>query len=345
MNKKLLFALALTAAMTANIAMADDAANYVEPVAKPVATDQMMPVDPYYGQSTYKFDEAATKKMLDTKSALLQLKCNPKASIAAMGLTNISDKLLSVGLSDGNFEYNFDFRNCSLWASNPNTTWDYSKSIKESDAMAKAQDFVQNGFLKGKIYDKLGAAKVLYRNSNQPMPYYDMRAGVANQSDAVDYSDITIVSDPSSNEVIEKEYYSFSIVFPYLVNGKPIYNQYGGPAGVTVEVSANGVMSANVQLLPFVAIKKDSEKLSGDEAVDYIKKGGSNPFYGAAQEVALDAPQRAFVLFNLWRNNKNEMYLSSGIRFGSSLKTDVWAQQPYEMIISDYKIGNTNYTY
>lgn len=344
MNKKVLLALALTAAMTTAGAFAADA-DYVEPVANPVATDGMY-VDPYYGgQSTYKFDEAATKTMIESKSALLQLKCNPKASIAAMGLTNISDKLLSVGLADGKFEYNFDFRNCSLWASNPEAMQDYTKSITESDALAKAREFVQNGFLKGKIYDKLGAAKVLYRNSNQPMPYYDMRSGVKNQSDDVDYSDIVIIEDSGSNENIEREYYSFSIVFPYLVNGKTIYNQYGGPAGVTVEVSANGVMSANVQLLPFVAIKKESDKMSGDEAVAYVKRGGSNPFYGAAQEVKLDAPQRAFVLFNLWRNNKSELYLSSGIRFGSSLKVDQWAQQPYEMIISDYKIGNANYTY
>lgn len=271
MNKKLLIAVGIATAMSLSTTFADEA-NYVEPVAKPVATSDQMYVDPYYGQSTYKFDEAATKKMLDGTSALLQLKCNPKAAINAMGLTNVSDKLFSVGLSDGKFEYNFDFRNCSLWASNPTSMQDYSKSIKESDAIAKAKDFMQNGFLKGKIYDKLGEAKVLYKNSNQPMPYYDMRAGVKNQADTVEYSDITIIDDSGSNENIEKEYYSFSIVFPYLVNGKPIYNQWGGPAGVTVEVSANGVMSANVQLLPFVAIKKESEKLSGDEAVAYVKK-------------------------------------------------------------------------
>lgn len=341
MNKKIVYAAVLATMCGLGSSFASDVVAVEEPK---MAADAMY-VDPYYGQSTYTFDEAATKKLVEEKWALLQLKCNPKAAISAMGLTNISDKLLSVGLSDGNFEYNFDFRNCSLWANNPNTAWDYSKSIKETDAIAKAKEFVQNGFLKGKIYDKLGEAKVLYRNSNQPMPYYDMQAGVRNESDAVDYSDIVIVDDPSSDEVIEKEYYSFSIIFPYLVNGKQIYNQWGGPAGLTVEVSANGVMSANVQLLPFVAIKKESEKLTADEAVAYVKRGGNNPFYGVAQEVKLDAPKRAFVLFNLWRNNKSELYLSSGIRFGSSIKPDMWAQQPYEMVISDYKIGNPNYTY
>ncbi|MBP7062179.1 hypothetical protein KA037_01330 [Patescibacteria group bacterium] len=341
MNKKIVYAAVVATMFGLGSSFASDVVAVEEPK---MASDAMY-VDPYYGQSTYKFDEAATKKLLESKGALLQLKCNPKASITAMGLTNVSDKLLSVGMADGSYEYNFDFRSCALWVSNPTVSWDYNKSITEKDAIAKATDFVQKGFLKGKIYDKLGEAKVLYRNSNQPMPYYDMQAGVRNESDAVDYSDIVIVDDAGSDEVIEKEYYSFSIVFPYLVNGKQIYNQWGGPAGLTVEVSANGVMSANVQLLPFVAIKKESEKFTADEAVAYVKRGGNNPFYGAAQEIKLDAPQRAFVLFSLWRNNKNEMYLSSGIRFGSSLKTDVWAQQPYEMIISDYKIGNPNYTY
>jgi hypothetical protein len=47
------------------------------------------------------------------------------------------------------------------------------------------------------------------------------------------------------------------------------------------------------------------------------------------------------VLFNLRRDNKTYLYLSSGIGLKSGIKPDQRAQQPYTMVLSDYKIGNT----
>jgi len=97
--------------------------------------------------------------------------------------------------------------------------------------------------------------------------------------------------------------------------------------------------------LPFTAARRDADKLSGDELVNFVKRGANNPFRGQAAEVQLDAPEKTLVLFNLRRNGKTELYLGSGIRFGSSVKLDQRSQQNYEMIISDYKVGNQNIGY
>jgi hypothetical protein len=44
--------------------------------------------------------------------------------------------------------------------------------------------------------------------------------------------------DPTDKGDLEQEYTSFSIMFPYLSNGKAIYNAYGNRAGITVEVTS-----------------------------------------------------------------------------------------------------------
>jgi hypothetical protein len=95
-------------------------------------------------------------------------------------------------------------------------------------------------------------------------------------------------------------------------------------------------------LLPFKAAKRTSEKLSGDDAVRILHNGWNSPLYSPANTpVQLTAPQKVLVLFNLRRDNKSYLYISSGIGLKSDVKQDQWAQQPYTMILSDYKIGNT----
>jgi hypothetical protein len=132
-------------------------------------------------------------------------------------------------------------------------------------------------------------------------------------------------------------------MFPYLSNGKAIYNAYGNRAGITVEVTSEWVTSTNAQLLPFKWAIRNAEKLSWDDLVLFVKRWGNSPFRGKDKEIKLDAPQRVLVMFNVWRNNTSEVYLSSGIRFWSKVKVDQRATQNYEMIISDYKIGNSNF--
>ena len=81
--------------------------------------------------------------------------------------------------------------------------------------------------------------------------------------------------------------------------------------------------------------------MTGDDAVRILSNGGNSPFWGQTKEVSFAAPQRVLVLFNMWKDNKNYLYLSSGIGLSSSVKTDMYTQQNYTMILSDYKIGNT----
>jgi len=85
--------------------------------------------------------------------------------------------------------------------------------------------------------------------------------------------------------------------------------------------------------------------MTEQESINYIKRGGNSPFRGQTKEVKLTAPERIFIYGNVWRNNANEVYLGGGIRFGSDIKPDMYAQQNYEMIISDYKLFNTNGVY
>lgn len=294
-------------------------------------------VPPYYnGDKTYTFDEKAVKAIDLKTSSLLKLNCDSASILKALGFAG-NTKMFSVGLEEGTFDYTFDMRNCSMRGNKRNYTWT-ATPITEKDALAKAKAFIGSSFFKDKIYSKYGDPIVMYRNTNGGvMPY---------RIDAVEEktnSDIEI--DPNDTGVLEPEFVSFSIMFPYLINGKSVYNSYGNKAGITLEVNADGVSNVNAQLLPFKWAVRTSEKLTNEDIVSYIKRGGNNPFRWNQKEIELQSPERVNVLFSVWRNNVNEMYLSSGIRLGSKVKIDQRNPQNYEMIISDYKIGNSNYGY
>lgn len=294
-------------------------------------------VPPYYnGDKKYTFDEKAVKAIDLKTSSLIKINCDTTTILKALGFAG-NTKMFSVGLEEGTFDYTFDVRNCSMRGNKRNYTWT-GNPISEKDAIEKAKEFIGSSFFKDKIYSKYGDPIVMYRNTNGGvMPY---------RIDAVQEkagSDIEI--DPTDTGVLEPEFVSFSILFPYIVNGKPVYNAYGNKAGITLEVTAEGVNNVNAQLLPFKGATRTSEKLTNEDVVSFIKRGGNNPFRGNQQEIELQAPERVNVLFSVWRNNVNEMYLSSGIRLGSKVKIDQRNPQNYEMIISDYKIGNNNYGY
>jgi len=48
------------------------------------------------------------------------------------------------------------------------------------------------------------------------------------KSDSKIMSDIEI--DPNDTGILEPEFVSFSILFPYVIDGKPVYNTYGNKA-------------------------------------------------------------------------------------------------------------------
>jgi len=120
-----------------------------------------------------------------------------------------------------------------------------------------------------------------------------------------------IVVDDSDPENVDQEYTSFSIMYPYVINGLEVWEQYGTRAGITLEVSADGVVSINARLLPFKAATKTSDKLTGDDLLRIVANGGNSPFRGTTKTVNFAKPLRVMVLFNVWKNNKNYIYLSS----------------------------------
>jgi hypothetical protein len=62
-------------------------------------------------------------------------------------------------------------------------------------------------------------------------------------------------------------------MFPFSLNGKTIYNQYGNPAGITLEINADGVNSVNAQLLPFKGALRTSDKMGSGDIISFIKRG------------------------------------------------------------------------
>lgn len=291
----------------------------------PVSTDR----------ASYKFDEIATKAMNKQESSLLKLNCDSLKVLQNMGFTDRAAKMFSVGVEEGNFDFNFDLRNCSMrW--NKRTSNTDLKSLTEQKAFEYAAVFMKNPYFKWKIFDQLDKPILLYKNSNS-WPYPFMRDGMK-ETEYFSWIDI----DPKDTWSVELEYTDFTIIYPYLINWKRVYNQYWGPAWITLNINSQWVNTINAQLLPFIGAVRKSEKLTDTQLVDLVKNWWNNPFRWSHKQITLEKPQKITVLFSLWRNNLTERYLSSGIRFWSKVKTDPYAQSSYEMILSDYKIGNNN---
>ena len=203
-------------------------------------------------------------------------------------------------------------------------------------------------YLAKKIFSQYGAPIIISKNTNIIMPMYKESAwpvAVANwaTSNAIDLSGIEI--DPTDTWDVNPQYVSFTILFPYDINGQRVYNNYGGRAGISLTVTSEWVTSINAQLLPFKWAVRTADKMSADDFSGYIAQGGNNPYRGTESTVSLGKPQQVLMLFSLRRNNTTEMYLSSGIKFTTNIKQDQRTQQNYEMTLSDYKIGNNNYGY
>ena len=296
-----------------------------------------MPPIPSNSSTIYSFNETWVKTLITQKNTLLQINCNSSAILQSLGFGVSTKKLLTIWLEEWSYEYTFDIRNCSLRGNKINTNYTYNKSLTEVEALAFADTFIKATFIKDKVFNQFGKPFVLYKNTNSG--YYPvMKEGSRYQKDDV-LTDIEI--DDTQEEDILPEYTSFSIVYPYSINGQEVWDQYGNRVGIQLEITADGVMSINARLLPFKWIKKNSEKLLGDDAIRIVKNGWNSPFYGQNGTINFKAPQKVLVLFSMRKDNKNYLYISSGIGLKSDLKQDKWAQQPYTMILSDYKIGNT----
>ena len=334
MKQLLVLSLAVLSFSFLNITLAGGTINVPVTDSKLVSSSIMPPIQ--QSTSQYSFDATAVKTMIAKNNSLLQVNCNVSAIMNALGFGSSTQKLFSVGIENNGFEYSFDMKNCALQANKTNNSSSYSKSLTEQEALDFAAAFMKDSYLKDKVYYQLGKPFILYKNSNGPIYPMMKDSSTANVQNG---SDIQIDTSDTGGEVVP-EYISFSIMYPYTINGEEVRDQYGNRIGIQLEVSADGVMSANARLLLFKWAKRTSEKVSGEDAVRILNNGGNSPAYNQSATITLAAPQKVFVLFSLWRNNMNYNYISSGIGLKSSVKIDQYAQQPYTMILSDYKIGN-----
>lgn len=270
---------------------------------------------------TYEFDESLLRSTLSgSTQSIGRIKCDASRIFSSLGLdAKLAKRLTSVGLTYGAYDYSVDVRNCSLYGSLTNIvtkrTEESQTSFPESDAK-KILDAFMKDFPLTSVMGNLGDP-ILTGQSVGDFPVNPVRSSLP-------------------------AYSGYSYTFPVVYQGKKVYSNYGSPIGLTVEVSKNGVTSFNAQLIPFTIARVNSEKATADEIVKMVKSGVNGGFYSEkniAETVKLGSPERVWVYVNTWKDNRNNLFLTTGTRLVSDRK-QTYATQNYAMIVSDYKIGN-----
>lgn len=280
-------------------------------------------VDPDYpnaGNITYNFDALKLSEYVaNSKPSIMKVKCDGKDILKALGVTNT--KIVSVGVQEGDFTYSYDFNNCSFWA-NKTKFIQATDAITDADALKMAKDFVAKNESLTFFKKFLGEPVITYRNN-------------------YDYSGI----------MREGKSYSTTIIFPIRINGKVVYQSYGEPLGLSLEVNNKGINSMNAQILPFTLLKADSSKLDATGLLSFLKRGGNNPYYSynmnddTTVQVNGLSYENIYVFtqkYPLYGGNPS-LYITSGIRIKTDKQIDNGPGQDkkdYTMIASDYQIGN-----
>lgn len=305
---------------------------------------------PYYGNGniTYKYDEKKLKEIYDKESSLIEVSCQSDDVFKNLWVNAGSIKINNIGFSKNDLDITVDAKNCSFYAGR--SVWNQpSQGTTDEKALAAAQKFVDEVFGEKGIVSvpTLGKAIITMRDNGAMYPVYDtMRSSEMKASSGI--SSIPLVTTTGKDEKINVQYNSITIVYPYVVGWTPVYNNYGwGKMGITITVDGNGISYANVPLLAFKWISKTAEKNTFEWLKKFVSQGGNNPYYGsngAEATVKLDTPERVLVYFNYYNPNGGtpRNFISDGIRLWSSLKQDMYSQQNYEMIVSDFVIGNNN---
>lgn len=300
---------------------------------------------PYYGNSSvkYSYDAEALKAIYDKKSSLIEVVCQSDEVFKNLGINAWSIKINNIGFSKNDLDITVDAKNCSFYANRTNRSQNNNGTTDEK-ALAAAQKFVDDVFGEKWIVSlpTLGKPVITWRDNGGAYPM--MKDSVMDTAESW-LSGVILMS--GSDEKIEVQYNNITIIYPYLVGATAVYSNYGGgKMGVSVTVDGNGISSVNVPLLAFKGIAKTAEEVTFDGLKNFIAQGGNNPYYGNngnATTVKLQAPEHVLVYFDYYNNNSYpRKFLSDGIRLGSKIKQDQRSQTNYEMIISDFIIGNNN---
>jgi len=116
-------------------------------------------------------------------------------------------KLTSVGIQDGDFTYNYDFNGCSFRANRLNYAQP-TDALTDTDAINFAKDFLAKSEALNYYKKMLGEPVVLYKN------YYDVQG-----------------------QLREGKSWSITVAFPIKISGKKVYQVYGDPMALTMEVN------------------------------------------------------------------------------------------------------------
>jgi hypothetical protein len=305
---------------------------------------------PYYGNSNvkYQYDVEALKSLYNKDSSLIEVSCQSEDVFKNLWVNAWSIKINNIWFSKNDLDITVDAKNCSFYAGR--SVWNQAaQGTTDTKALAVAQKFVDDVFGAQGIVSvpTLGKATITMRDNNGSMYPMPMMVKEGDMKSDSALSSVTLIKD-TKEEKIDVQYNNITIVYPYVVGGKAIYNNYGGgKMGITITVDGNGVSYANVPLLAFKGISKTAEKNTFEWLKKFLSQGGNNPYYGsngAEAIVKLDVPERVLVYFNYYVPNgaTSRNFISDGIRLGSNVRQDMYSQQNYEMIISDFVIGNNN---
>jgi len=302
------------------------------------SSTSIMPIGPIPNNTewSYQYDIEATKNLLKKPVSLLKVNCNVSAVLRSLWYGEGKSTLLSLGILEGNYEYNVDFRSCSLWINNRSANQNSQKTLSEAQAIKTAQNFVKQQ--QGKIYSNLWKP-VIINKSQRGNPVMYEKAGWAMQATPPTkplFDDVEIID--GEEEEISREYVSYTVFFGATLQGISIYNQRGQPVWVSVDVNADGVTNFNSQLLPRKWSKAKSTKMTEENMISFINKWGNNPFYGSIQQVIFSKPERVYVLFTVPKNNTFETFIGDGIKLTSDIK--LGGIQQYSMIVSVFEIWN-----
>jgi hypothetical protein len=122
-----------------------------------------------------------------------------------------------------------DSKNCSFFA-NRSVYAQPTKGIIDEKALSSAQQFVDEVFGEKGIISvpALGKPIISMRDNGGGMyPYPMPMVRDSNISSSSSLSGVSLVSG-SKDEKINIEYNTITIIYPYVVGGTAIYNNYGG---------------------------------------------------------------------------------------------------------------------
>lgn len=289
-------------------------------------------IAPYYlpqNSTKITFDSTLLTNSLNKTSELYKVICDKTKVLSDLWLTN--EKIYSIGLESEEYSWNYDIKNCSLYGTRINANYNYSETLNKTEALSIANTFITKLKNKRWVFNNLWDPII---TSNKIYPIMALAKNDIGNVDSIQEDIITI--DDTDVEFLEEEQATYNIIYPYLINGKKLYNVNGWIIGVSLDISKQWINSFNAPLLKFKFIKKTWEKNTIENFTTLI----TNPnYYFNKESVKVEKIEKAYVSFNLFRNNQSEMYISTWLNIITDYN-DLYSSNKASYAISDYKIAS-----